>query len=428
MLFAATKCLVFVRRFTIVLALVLVSANPSGGDEPWNRFRGPNGSGISTATTIPVTWTDADYLWQVELPTGASSPVVWEDKIFVTGADVDKLERSLLCYSATDGKQLWARSVPFTSEKKHARNSYATNTPTVDAKGVYTLWQSRESSQLIGYRHDGGELWRLELGPYSSNHGGGISPIVADGIIALNLAHEGNSFLLAVDASTGKEHWRIPRTKSKATYSTPCVLAAEGGKRQLIFTSWKQGITAVDLASGTVLWEQNVFEPEGIEKRAIGSPVTSDGLIYGTCGYTGGKKLLVALDPSAKTESGEVKELFRSERNTTHMPSTLVFNGRVFNWTDSGVIVCLDAKTGKTVWQARVGGNYSGSPICIDSKLYCLSEDQEMVVIAAADEFQELARIKLDSGSSATPAVSNGVLYFRTDHKLYALGRRGSPR
>jgi outer membrane protein assembly factor BamB len=328
----------------------------------------------------------------------------------------------LLCYSTLDGKLLWSQGHPYAKEKKHARNTYATSTPAVDMARVYTLWQSRESSQLLAYDHAGQEVWRVDLGPYQSNHGGGLSPIVVDGLVVVNNAHEGDSFLLGVEAATGKERWRVPRARVKASYSTPCVYTDASGKQQLIFTSWKQGITSIDPASGSVLWETSVFEPDGIEKRAIGSPVIWEGVVYGTCGFTNGQKLLVAVKPPTLGGGADAKELFSIERGITHMPSTLLYNGRIFNWTDAGIVYCFDAKSGESIWQKRLGGNFSGSPICVDDKLYCLSDDGEMVVIAAADEFQELGRAKLDSGSSSTPAVSDGIMYFRTDARLYSLG------
>lgn len=406
----------------VLFALVSLVDAMAPADEPWNRFRGPNGSGVSEATTIPTKWTDADYNWRIDLPgKGVSSPVVWGDKLFLTAEDETKLLRHLLCYSTKDGKLIWSQGVPFSKEKKHARNSYASNTPTVDAQRVYTLWQSRESSQLKAYDHAGKELWTAELGPYKSGHGGGLSPIVVDDLVVLNNVQEGDSFLVGVDAETGNQRWRIPRQSVKATYSTPCVFSDAAGNKQIIFTSWKHGITCVDPTSGKIVWEQNVFEPKGEEKRSIGSPVTIDGVVYGTCGFVGGKKLLVALRPTAPAGS-PVEELFRVERGANHMPTALVYQGRVYCWTDAGIVLCLDALTGKTIWQQRLGGNFSGSPICVAGKLYCLSEDGEMIVLATGDEFQELARVPVDGGTSSTPAVSDGVMYFRTDAKLYSLG------
>lgn len=136
-------------------AYAVLGVGDSQAAEPaWDRFRGPNGSGVSEATTVPVTWTDADYNWSVDLPgPGISSPVIWKDRLFVTAADETKLERYLLCYAVKDGKLLWKQGVPFVAEKKHLKNTFASNTPAVDAERVYTVWQSRAGSQLLAYDH-----------------------------------------------------------------------------------------------------------------------------------------------------------------------------------------------------------------------------------------------------------------------------------
>lgn len=413
-------------RLSICAACLLLAVHSTPADEPWSRFRGPNGSGISTARGIPVQWTDKDYRWTVDLPgTGNSSPVVWGDHIYVTAANEKKLERSLLCYAAADGKLLWSQAVPFEAEKKHRQNSYATSTPTVDAERVYAFWQSRAGSQLKAFTHDGRPAWSLDLGAYRSGHGGGISPIVVDGVVALNLNHEGESRLVGVEAATGKLKWQVPRESIRATYSTPCTFDADG-KHFLAFTSWKHGFTAIEPQSGAVVWElSDVFDPKDEEdKRSISSPFYADGLLYGTCGFTGGKRYLACVSPTADRPAGGAWKpalSFRLDRNVNHMPTALAYHGLLFVWNDAGILVCAKADTGKTVWTERIGGNFASSPICIDGKLYCVSQTGEAVVVAASETFAELGRSTLPEGTSATPAVSDGVLYLRTDGKLLAL-------
>jgi outer membrane protein assembly factor BamB len=415
------------RRLLIVICGWSLALYATGGlaAEAWNRFRGPNGSGVGQAAGLPNTWTDADYRWTAELPgRGISSPVVWGERLFVTAADETKLERSLLCYSAPDGKLLWSQSVPFTKEKKHQLNSFATNTPAVDEARVYTVWQSREAAELLAYDHDGRLLWTHPLPPYKSGHGGGISPVVVDGIVALNYNQEGESALIGVEAATGLERWKVKRQSAKANYSTPCVFTDAANRPTLVFTAWRHGMTGVDPATGKVVWEKpDLFQPDdGEAKRSIGSPFTDGKLIYGTCGFVGGKKLLLALKPQTGGGNAEPDVAFKIERNVNHMPTALVHDGLLFMWSDAGIVVCAAADTGKTIWQERIGGNFSGSPICVDGKLYCVSEEGEVVVLAAAKEFAELGRVKLGEGSSSTPAVADGTLYLRTYSKLYALG------
>jgi outer membrane protein assembly factor BamB len=365
----------------------------------------------------------------IDLPgDGVSSPIIWGDRLFVTAADESSLRRALLCYAVSDGKLLWSQAVPFTKEKKHKHNSYATNTPTADTERVYTLWQGKESSQLLAYDHGGKLLWTCEVGPYASGHGGGISPIVVDGIVALNLNHEGDSCMLGVDAATGKIKWRTPRAAVRATYSTPCVFTDAGGRNLLIFTCWRHGMTAVDPQTGKVAWElPDLFDPTDAEdKRAIGSPFVAGGLIYGNCGFVGGKKIVAAVRPpgSADAKPGIV---FRLDRNTSHMTTALVVGNLLFMWCDAGILVCSEAATGQTLWQERIGGKFSSSPIAVDGKLYCISDDGEVVVVAAADKFTELGRVALEEGTAATAAVAGETIFFRTFGKLYALKSKRHP-
>ena len=408
----------------LLIALCLLNRPSPPPTSPGRGFVGPTARASARSAASPITWTDADYRWTVDLPgVGNSSPVVWGDKVFVTSADDTKLERFLLCYSTKDGKLLWSNGVPFPKEKKHKLNSYASNTPAVDAERVYAFWQSFEESQLLAYDHAGKLVWPFDAGPYKSRHGSGISPIVVDGTVALNLNHEGDSCLFGVDAATGKQKWRVPREVIRAGYSTPCIFTDASGRKSLIFTSWKHGFTAVDPQSGKIFWElPDVFGRQDEEdKRAIGSPFAAGGLVYGNCGFTGGKKYLAAVRPSTAAVDAPAEMAFRIDENVNHMPSGIVAGGLLFIWNDAGILVCIEADTGKEVWMKRIGGNFSSSPIAIDGKLYNTSDAGEVVVVAASEKFEELGRTLLAEGTSATPALDADTMYLRTYSKLYAL-------
>lgn len=403
--------------FALLLGLVI----PVGGmAEEWNRFRGPNGSGLAAEGNIPSHWTANDYVHQIKLPgNGNSSPVIWKDKLFVTAAEEASRQRHLVCYHTLTGKKLWQESWPFEKEKKHAKNTFASNTPACDAERVYTLWQAQANSQLVACDHAGKRLWQIELGPYESNHGCGLSPIVVGNIVVVNNNQEGkDSYLLGVEAATGKEVWRVSRKPVKATYSTPTVFRNAIGEDELIFTSWHYGFTSVNPLTGKVNWELDTFEKEH-EKRSVGSPIVAGGMVLGNCGFAGGKKYLVALKPNGKSAT----EVYRLDRNVNHQTTAIAVKDLLFLWNDQGVVVCCKLATGEILWEKRVGGNYAGSPIAIGGLLYAMSQNGEVVVLKAAAEFEEVGRVKLPEGSSATPAVGSGLLWLRVEDQLLAVGK-----
>lgn len=404
------------KAFCFAAVIVLSIATHA---QEWTRFRGPNGSGVSDAN-VPVKWSAGDYNWQVELPgAGHSSPVIWGEKIFLTSAEVEKGERHLLCLSAKDGSLQWQASYPFEKYKKHGNNSYATNTPACDGERVYSLWQSRAGSALVAHDHAGKEQWSYDMGPFTGGHGAAISPIVYAGMVIVGNDQEGPSFLAALDAATGKERWRVTRKSSRATYATPCVYEVADREPEIIFTDWEHGITGVKAASGEVAWEIDLFGD--FKQRAIGSPVIADRLVIGTSGFTTAQKNVVAVLPDEKLDA-KVGEVYRLSKSVPHIPTPLVYKDWLFLWTDTGIVSCADHQTGKQLWQKRVGGNYSGSPICAGGRLYCMEDSGRVVVLAAGDEYELLAENELGQPTRSTPAVSGGVLYLRTESHLISLG------
>lgn len=390
-------------------------------DDEWNRFRGPNGSGVQAEGNAPETWTQDDYRWAIDLAgEGSSSPVIWNEKLFVTSSDETSQKRSLQCVNTETGEQLWSQSTLFQPYKKHKNNSFASSTPCCDESHVYVAWHSRERSPLIAFDHAGNKVWEYDLGPFLHGQGGATSPIVYNDLVIIAHDQKEPSYLLAVNRMTGKEVWKVQREGKRACYSTPCVFSQDGQPDQIAFSHCFEGIVGIAPSTGKQLWHIDVFGRAS--QRALGSVIQADDLIVATSGAFAGERQLVAVKPS--TESGAasaVAEAWRTTKQTPHVPTPLVHKDWIFLWSDQGIVSCLEHATGKTVWKKRVTGNYFGSPICVDGKLYCIDVDGTVTVISASDQYQLFSRIPLAQPSKSTPAYSNGTLYFRTDSKLFAL-------
>ncbi len=426
-------------RALSIPVLVLLVSGVCAGQREWTRFRGPNGAGLSDATTIPVKWTDQDYNWKVKLPgIGHSSPVLWGNRIFLTCGDPATAGRTILCLDTADGRTLWRREYPSKTHKLHRANSYATATPAVDAGGVVVTWSTPREVVLLALDLDGRQAWRRGLGPFVGWHGTGSSPIIVDDLVVLGNDQEdpklvpsvygknatlpaGESFLIAVDRKTGQTRWQVPRRTTVAAYSTPCVHRPDGGSSELIFTSTAHGITAIDPATGKVNWEiDSVFR-----NRCVGSAVSASGLVIAGYGYGIRGTRCVAVRPGSRTEGLEPKIVYEVKRAVPLVPTPLVKRGRLFLWGDDGVVTCLRVSTGEVIWRERVGGAFYGSPVCVGNRLYCIARDGKVVVVAASQRFEVLARVDLGEPSHATPAVSDGVMYLRTCSHLFSLGGKG---
>jgi outer membrane protein assembly factor BamB len=418
----------FRRMLSIVLCLLMLCMSSSAVAQEWTRFRGPNGSGVSETTTIPVEWSEQDYNWAVELPgIGHGSPVVWGDRLFVQCDNNNGAERIILCINTNNGNRLWARKFTSINHKKHKKNSFASSTPAVDEHNVYVAWGTPEKLTLMALSHKGKTVWELDLGPVKGGHGFAASPIVYEDLVILANDQNGESSLIAVDRQSGNVRWNVARSSERLTYSTPCIYKRPGRPDDLIFTNWRHGITAVDPKTGETNWEISVFD-QSHKERAIGSPVLSGELIIGTCGFVTAQKHAVAVRPGDSGKPDDVQEVFRVERSVPHIPTALVYKNRLYLWDDKGVVTCLDASSGKQIWMRRVGGKFFGSPVCVNGKLYSINDDGTVIVLAASDTYQLLAKNKLGETSHSTPAISGGTMFLRTVSHLYSLGGNNSEK
>jgi outer membrane protein assembly factor BamB len=392
---------------------------PRATGEEWSRFRGPNGSGVSTHP-VPVKWTEKDFNWRVRLAgVGHSSPVLWGDRIFVTSGDEKTGERVVQCLRSSDGRERWSRRFVGTHHRKHSDNSFATATPAVDSRHVYLAWASPKDFLVVALDHDGREIWRADLGTYRAGHGFGASPVVHKGLVIVPNDQDGPSSLVALDATTGKVRWKVPR-KGKSSYTTPCVYRSPGGATELIFTNWEHGITSINPETGKLNWEADVFDRGHVE-TAIGSPVVAGDLVLGGCGWLGVRQEVVAIRPSERGEGQRIKEVYRIARSAPLCTTPLVKDDLLFLWSDSGMVTCADVRTGKIHWRERVAGSYYSSPVCAGEHIYNISRSGEVVVLAASKRFEMAGRNPAGEGSHATPAVADGRLYVRTFGHLLSI-------
>ena len=423
-MFQSTKSLVRSARAskrsfgTFLLCLMAVLPRPVLG-EHWPRFRGPEGRGSSTATNLPVQWTDADYDWSVKLPgIGHSSPIVWDDQLVVTSGDPDNGTRYVLCYGASDGAPQWRREFKSSTHPLHSRNSYASSTPVTDGRAVYVTWATPESYQLIALSlKDGRNLWDVDLGPFVSQHGFAISPIVYDDLVIVGNEQLGESFVAAYSGRDGKQVWKRARNSVKAAYSVPAVYQPKDGKPQLIFHSTAHGISSIEPTTGEQNWSLDVFTA-----RCVASPLIAGDLILGSSGQGGSGLILFAVRPAPAGDQAEI--VYKITDNAPYVVTPVVHNDLLFVWHDRGTVSCHRIATGERIWHQRVGGNYSASPVVVGNHIYCMEHGGEVVVLEAADEFRLVARNDLGERGRATPAVSGGRIFFRTESQLMALGGR----
>ena len=409
-------------RAAVALAVLFISVVVVRA-ENWPRFRGPNGQGISDATTIPVKWSEQDYKWKIELPGGGhSSPVVWEDKVFVTCGDDKALRGTVLCLS-TDGRELWRKESSLDKHPMNALNSYASATPALDANQMYLLWPGPTEARLTALTHEGREVWTIKLPAVKARHGAGSSPIVCGEYVIVSREQDKSSNLksvwLAVDRKTGETRWRYEHPENdNGSYSTPCLWRDKGGCEQLIFSSNTHGIAGVDPVTGSLLWKT----PSALPARVVSSPVLADGLVIATCGE-GGRGIRLAAVRPPDSDSSAATEVYALERGIVpYVPISVVHDGLLFCFHDQGTVSCLRSATGEVLWSEKPAGKYFGSPVCVGDTLYAITTDGNVVVLRAGPKYELLAVNPLGEKSHATPAVSNGRMYLRTYSHLIALG------
>jgi len=432
-----------------------VTSNSGKGN--WPSFRGPQASGISEGQNLPLKWngkTGENILWQTPIPGLAhSSPVVWGNRIFLTtavssdpkasfrpglygdgDASKDRSQQRWVLYAIDkgSGKIVWEKTAhqgePL--EKRHIKSTYANSTPATDGRIVVTWFGSQG---IHAYDFKGRFLWKVDLGRVnmgaydipSYEWGPASSPIIWNDLVIVQCDTQADSFLLALEASTGKTVWKTDR-EELPSWGTPTVMQTSAGPQ--LVTNASNFIRAYDPRTGKELWRLGRSS-----KITAPTPIFADDLIVVVSGR-GPERPIFVVRPGARGDltlpdgktSSETIAWSRTGRGS-YMPTPLAYKGILYVLGNNGLFDAYNLKTGEEVYRQRlptIGSGYSASPVAADDKIYLSNEDGEMLVIGAGDKFTHLATNSMGELLMATPALSEGVMYVRSSNSLFAIGRK----
>ena len=403
------------------LSCLLASALSARADTNWPRFRGPLGTGHSTGGSLPTKWDAKSITWKVKLPgRGQSSPSIWGDRIFLTSASktaAGAIERNVFCVDRTSGKILWkdtASSGP--AERLHKMNMWATATCATDGECVLAFFGD---GGMHCYTVEGKKVWSRELGKFAGAWGTAASPIILGDMVVQNCDAEGKSYLLAVDKKTGQDIWRTERRNlPKGGWSTPILI--DTGRRKELVLNGEFGVQGYNPTTGEEYWFCKGFNGRGTPVPAVGH-----GLVFVVNGKPGD---IYAVRPGGSGDVTKTRMAWHTKRGGGRdLPSPILVGDYVFTVSMSGIGACYDATSGKELWQERLGGKFSASPIVAGGLVYAQTEAGETLVIKPGKSYQLVARNSLgdvDDVFRASPAASDGQLFLRSGNTLYCIGKR----
>jgi outer membrane protein assembly factor BamB len=393
----------------------------------WPQFRGPAGDGRATAKNLPTEWNETkNVAWKAEIPgRGWSSPSLFQNRLYLTtavaveaGSATGALSLRALCVDAATGRIAWNVEVfeePADAPRIHTKNSHASPTPIALKNRIYVHFGHQGTACLD---LTGKVLWRNNTLKYAPVHGNGGSPVLEGGLLIFSCDGASDPFVVALDATTGKERWRFDRQSDSVkqfAFSTPAVIEV-AGKKQLI-TPGAGVVNALDPATGGEIWRVTYDGYSVIPKPAFGH-----GLVFLSTGYD--SPTVLAIRPNGKGDVTDTHVEWEVKPGAPHTPSLLLDGDELYMVSDRGVAVCVDAKTGDEQWQERVGGNYSASPILADGKLYLQSEDGPAVVLKPGTTFQRLSDTGFAERTLASYAVGDNALFIRTETNLYRVEQK----
>jgi outer membrane protein assembly factor BamB len=385
----------------------------------WPRFRGPNGGGVSTATNVPAAWdtkTGAGIAWKVPTPaSGFNSPIVWGDRVFLSGGDAHK--REVICLDGKTGQVLWRQPVanvpgaPTQPAEVPESTGYAAATMATDGRRVYVIFANGDCA---AFTLEGQLAWSKSFGALKNPYGHATSLATWRDRLIVQLdqgdVEDNKSKLYALDGRTGQAIWQRPR-KVGASWATPIVIEA-AGKAQII-TLAVPSVIAYAATDGTELWRV-----DGLNGEITPSPVWAGGLLF----VPSPSENLLAIRPDGQGNVTKTHIAWTNEDNVPDVTSPLSNGELVFMITTSGMLSCLDAKDGKKQWDHDYETEFHASPSLAAGRLYLFSQKGTAVVVEAARQFKEVFRTEMADGFHASPAFAEDKIFLRGVTNVWCLG------
>jgi outer membrane protein assembly factor BamB len=393
--------------------------------ENWMQFRGSTGQGISSEKQLPITWTATKNIkWKASLPgNGWSSPIVFEDHVFLTTASEEGVSCRVICVNRNDGSIEWNTEVhrqkPGAMRKQ---NSYATPTPVTDGKYVYSVFYD---GTVIAVDFTGKIVWKNSEVKFFSLHGLGASPILANGQVIMPF--DGSSrkdtqvgwkipwdkaVVLSLDAGNGSVRWKGTRGDSRVGHVTPLLI---NNGRQLVSAGGDR-VQGFDPETGKRIW--SIYsQGEGVTP----SPAVGGGLIYTSSGFEAPTLRAIRLGGQGDVTNTHIA--WEQKRGVAALSSLLYVKPYLYSISRDNILHCIDASSGKIVWLERLSGVHWASPVYADGKVYILSEDGVTIVLRPGAKYDEVARNDIGDTCLASMAVSQGNFYIRSAQHLYCIGK-----
>ena len=400
-------------------------------DAQWLQFRGPDGAGIAASRNLPLTWDESTNIrWKTAIHGRAwSSPVILDSEIWLTTATPDGKELSVVTVNAADGKIVRDQKIFQVDEPQegHPFNSYASPTPVAEPGRVYVTFGSHGTAALDS--RTGKVLW--ERRDLACNHfrGAGSSPILFRNLLLMHFDGIDVQYVVALDKDTGKTVWKTPRSIDfkdlgpdgkpigdgdfRKAFTTPQIMDVQG--RPLLISVGGKAAYAYEPMTGKEVWRLE----QRYSHTASTRPVTGHGLIFYPTGWEDSRVLAVKPEGTGDVTSTNV--VWQFTRSVPQKPSLLLVDDLIYMVNDVGIATCLEAKTGTQVWQSRIGGTFSASPLSGAGRIYFFDEDGKTTVIEAGRTFRILAENHLDYGFMASAAVIGDALILRTTMDLYRI-------